>query len=138
VLVFTCYPEEQSPEQVDRFGPHSIWYVLGDSVLGPWDIAAARPFEAEPKLFAAPLVQRRDRTSAFVGFRNQEPEGIPVVRAARPHSGGVARRRGAPGPWTEVGARPTTDVALRAGRAVRNRSGSPGRVRATECACPGS
>ena len=76
VLVFTCHPEEQSPEQIARFGPHSTWYVLGDSVTGPWDIGAARPFEGEPKLFAAPLVQRRDGTWAFVGFRNQEPEGI--------------------------------------------------------------
>ena len=38
VLVFTCHPEEQSPEQIAAFGPHSTW--------------------------------------AFVGFRNQEPEGI--------------------------------------------------------------
>ena len=76
VLVFTCHPEEQSPEQIARHGPHSTWYVLGDSVLGPWDIADARPFEGDPKLFAAPLVQARDGTWAFVGFRNQEPEGI--------------------------------------------------------------
>jgi beta-fructofuranosidase len=76
VLVFTCHPEEQSPGQIERFGPHSTWYVLGDSWLGPWDIAAARPFEAAPKLFAAPLVQQRDGTWAFVGFLNQEPEGI--------------------------------------------------------------
>ena len=76
VLVFTCHPEEQSPGQIERFGPHSTWYVLGESVHGPWDIAAARPFTAEPKLFAAPLVQQRDGTWAFVGFRNQEPEGV--------------------------------------------------------------
>jgi beta-fructofuranosidase len=76
VLVFTCHPEEQSPEQITRFGEFSTWYVLGDDVTGPWDIASARPFEAEPKLFAAPLVQQRDVTWAFVGFRNQEPEGI--------------------------------------------------------------
>jgi len=76
VLVFTCHPEEQSAEQIERFGPHSTWYVLGDHALGPWDIATARPFEAAPKLFAAPLVQQRDGTWAFVGFLNQEPEGI--------------------------------------------------------------
>jgi beta-fructofuranosidase len=76
VLVFTCHPEEQSAGQIERFGPHSTWSVLGDHPLGPWDIGAARPFEAAPKLFAAPLVQRRDGTWAFVGFLNQEPEGI--------------------------------------------------------------
>lgn len=42
----------------------------------PWDIAGARPFTDEPKLFAAPLVRRRDGTWCFLGFRNQEPEGI--------------------------------------------------------------
>ena len=76
VLVFTCHPEEQSPEQIARYGRFCTWYVLGDSMLGPWDIDAARPFLGEPKLFAAPLVQQRDGTWAFVGFRNQEPEGI--------------------------------------------------------------
>jgi glycosyl hydrolase family 32 len=76
LLVFTCHPEEQSDAQIARYGPHCTWYVPGESVLGPWDIDVARPFEAEPKLFAAPLVQRRDGSWAFVGFRNQEPEGI--------------------------------------------------------------
>jgi beta-fructofuranosidase len=76
VLVFTCHPEEQSAGQIERFGPHSTWSVLGDHPLGPWDIDAAQPFEAAPKLFAAPLVQQRDGTWAFVGFLNQEPEGI--------------------------------------------------------------
>jgi beta-fructofuranosidase len=76
LLVFTCHPEEQSAEQIDRFGPFCTWYVLGDSMTGPWDIDSARPFEAEPKLFAAPLIRQRDGGWAFVGFRNQEPEGI--------------------------------------------------------------
>jgi beta-fructofuranosidase len=76
LLVFTCHPSEQSPAQVARHGPHSTWYVLGDTPTGPWDIAAARPFEAEPQLFAAPLVQRRDGSWAFVGFLNREAEGI--------------------------------------------------------------
>ena len=34
------------------------------------------PFRAEPTLFAAPLVQRRDGSWVLVGFRNQEPQGI--------------------------------------------------------------
>ena len=76
VLVFTCQPGEQSPEQIAAFGPHSTWSVVGESVHGSWDIAGARPFEAEPRLLAAPLVQQRDGAWALVGFRNQEPEGI--------------------------------------------------------------
>lgn len=75
VLVFTCHPDEQSPEQVERFGRYCIWSVAGDSVFGPWDLAAARPLDADPMLFAAPLVQRRDGSWALIGFRNVEAEG---------------------------------------------------------------
>lgn len=76
ILVFTCHPDEQSQQQRDAFGYFCTWYVLGDSMLGPWDIASAQPFRDEPLLFAAPLVQRRDGGWSFVGFRNQEPQGI--------------------------------------------------------------
>ncbi|MEA2217901.1 MAG: beta-fructofuranosidase [Solirubrobacteraceae bacterium] len=97
VLVFTCHPEEQSAEQIARFGPFCTWYVLGESPTGPWSIADARPFEGEPKLFAAPLVRQRDGTWAFVGFRNQEPEGILSFEILDPIEvtlvGGVLRRR---------------------------------------------
>jgi beta-fructofuranosidase len=63
LLVFTCHPDEQAEPR-----PFSTWYVLGESALGPWDITQAKPFEDEPALFAAPLVQRRDGSWAFVGF----------------------------------------------------------------------
>lgn len=76
LLVFTCHPEEQSPEQIERFGPHCTWYVFGDGPLGPWDVDASRPFRDEPQLFGAPLVQQRDGAWAFVGFRNREDEGV--------------------------------------------------------------
>jgi beta-fructofuranosidase len=76
LLVFTCHPEEQSEQHTREFGHFSTWVVPGDAVTGPWDLTQARPFEAEPKLFAAPLVRLRDGNWAFVGFRNQEPEGI--------------------------------------------------------------
>jgi len=76
VLVFTCHPQEQTQERLDTVGSFSTWSVTGDSVIGPWDIGAAQPFTEEPALFAAPLVQQRDGTWAFVGFRNLEPQGI--------------------------------------------------------------
>ena len=75
VLVFTCAPQEQSAEWVARFGDYCTWSLTADSMLGPWNLADARPFEAEPSLFAAPLVQRRDGSWALLGFRNLEPEG---------------------------------------------------------------
>ncbi len=54
----------------------STWSVPSEGPLGPRDIDRARPFTAEPELFAAPLVQRRDGSWALIGFRNTEPRGI--------------------------------------------------------------
>jgi beta-fructofuranosidase len=71
----TCHPEGQTDERKRRYGLFSTWSVIGESVTSPWDISRAVPFSAEPALFAAPLVQQRDGTWAFVGFRNLEREG---------------------------------------------------------------
>ena len=76
VLVFTCHPQEQTDERVRSSGAFCTWSVPGRSVTGRWDIAAAAPLTAEPYLFAAPLVQRRDGQWVLIGFRNREPEGI--------------------------------------------------------------
>lgn len=76
LLVFTCHPDEQTVQRKKRSGLFCTWSVPGDNVLGPWDIDRAQPFTAEPELFAAPLVRQRDGTSALVGFRNLEPQGI--------------------------------------------------------------
>ena len=84
LLVFSCHPEEQTPEQIAAHGPHTTWTVPGHSALGPWDIAAARPFTGDPHLFAAPLVQRRDGSWAFIGFHHREPEGIHAFEIRDP------------------------------------------------------
>jgi beta-fructofuranosidase len=84
LLVFFCHPEEQSAEQIAAHGPHTTWTVPGSSALGPWDIAAARPFTGDPHLFAAPLVQRRDGSWAFIGFHHREPEGIHAFEIRDP------------------------------------------------------
>jgi hypothetical protein len=76
LLVFTCHPEEQTEQRKQAYGQFSTWSVIGESMLGPWDIARAQPFVFEPALFAAPLVQQRDGEWALLGFRNLESEGI--------------------------------------------------------------
>ena len=76
VLVFTCHPAEQSAARRERYGDFCTWSLAGDSLLGPWDVAEAVPFTAEPHLFAAPLVQQRDGSWALLGFRNLEAEGV--------------------------------------------------------------
>jgi beta-fructofuranosidase len=75
VLVFTCEPQEMTPERVAASGECCIWSVPGPGVLGPWDIDKARPFVADPDLFAAPLVQRRDGGWVILGFHNLERRG---------------------------------------------------------------
>lgn len=84
VLVFTCHPDEQSVERRAQFGDYCTWSVPGDSALGPWDVARARPFTEAPMLFAAPLVQRRDGTWCLIGFLNRESEGIDAMEIVDP------------------------------------------------------
>lgn len=76
VLAFTCHWQEQMPETIQRWGEHCTWSIPGDSVTGPWDVSRARPFRAEPDLFAAPLVQDPEGNWVFVGFVNLEPKGV--------------------------------------------------------------
>jgi beta-fructofuranosidase len=90
LLVFTCHPDQQPPEQLSRFGRFCTWSVAGDSLTGPWDLARARPFEGEPTLTAAPLVRRRDGGWALLGFRNLEPDALPRLEVVDPIP--VARR----------------------------------------------
>ena len=84
LLVFTCQPERQADEQIARFGRFATWYVLGDSLTGAWDVSAALPFEAEPRLTAAPLVRRREGDWAFLGFRSTELSGPPSLEIVDP------------------------------------------------------
>lgn len=76
VLVFTCHPQEQTAGRIERSGRYCTWSVAGENLAGPWDVDRAQPFVAEPSLFAAPLIQRRDGTWVLVGFLNTEAEGV--------------------------------------------------------------
>ena len=91
LLVFTCHPDEQADPR-----PFCTWYALGESALGPFDVASARPFEDEPSLFAAPLVQRRDGSWAFIGFR--EPASLEIGDPIAVQLTEGTLRRSAPGP----------------------------------------
>jgi len=84
LLVFTCHPDQQSPEQLSRFGRFCMWSVAAGSPTGPWELDQARPFESEPTLTAAPLVQRRDGSWVLLGFRNLEPAETPPLEILDP------------------------------------------------------
>jgi beta-fructofuranosidase len=75
VLVFTCHPDEMTRERVAASGWFCTWSIPSPGVLGPWDATKARPFTADPELFAAPLVQLRDGSWVIIGFRNLEHRG---------------------------------------------------------------
>jgi beta-fructofuranosidase len=76
VLVFSCHPQEQTPDRIERSGRYCTWSVTGHELTGPWDIDRAQPFVAEPTLYAAPLLRQRDGDWALVGFLNTEAEGV--------------------------------------------------------------
>ncbi len=84
LLVFTCHPDQQSGDQLSRFGRYCTWAVAGESLTGPWELDEARPFESEPALTAAPLVRRRDGSWALLGFRNLEPDPAPPLEILDP------------------------------------------------------
>jgi beta-fructofuranosidase len=84
VLVFTCHPQEMTPERIARSGYHCTWSLPSPGLTGPWDVNLARPFTPEPDLFAAPLVQARDGSWVLVGFRNLEPKGVDAFHIIDP------------------------------------------------------
>ena len=84
LLVFTCHPDQQSPQQLSRFGRFCTWSVAGESLTGPWELDRARPFRGEPLLSAAPLIRRRNGTWALLGFRNFEPDAPARLEVVDP------------------------------------------------------
>jgi beta-fructofuranosidase len=84
VLVFTCHPHEMTAERIARSGEYCTWSLPSPGLLGPWDIQQARPFTAEPDLFAAPLVQLRDGSWVIIGFRNLELKGSDAFEIIDP------------------------------------------------------
>lgn len=68
VLVFTCHGQEMTAERRATSQGCSTWSVPSPGRTGPWDLDRARPFTADPTLFAAPVVTMRDGTSSILGF----------------------------------------------------------------------
>jgi beta-fructofuranosidase len=84
VLAFTGHPHEMTGARIAESCEYCTWSLPSPGLLGPGDIQLARPFSAEPDLFAAPLAQLRDGGWVIVGFRNLEPEGIDAFEIIDP------------------------------------------------------
>ncbi len=81
VLVFSCHPSTMTPERRAASQGCGTWSVPSDSLTGPWDVSRARPFTADPQLYAAPVVTLRDGHSAILGFHldiDDEGPGLEI------------------------------------------------------------
>ena len=76
VLLFSCLAGWMSPAR-RRSGPGGVWALPCESLLGPFDIAAARPLTG-PDLYAGRLAQDRDGQWVLLAFRNLDEHGAFV------------------------------------------------------------
>lgn len=87
VLVFSCWPDRLAAGRRASWTGGGVWVAPGETLLGPWDLARARPFE-HPSLYAARLVVGAGDRPVLLGFRDTEggrfvgdiPDPLPVVR----------------------------------------------------------
>lgn len=86
-LVFSCAPEHVGPRRRAEASA-GVWVATGESTLGPWDVANARPIARED-LYAGQLVQRADGQWLLTAFRD-------IV------DGGFVGEVADPVPWREV------------------------------------
>lgn len=90
VLVFSCWPDRMSVERRVQEPSGGVWSVPGASLLGPWDLADATPFDHR-SLYAARLVEEAPGRWGLLGFRDTEdgafvgeiPDPFPVIRDGR-------------------------------------------------------
>ena len=84
VLTFSCHEAEMTPERRATAEGCSTWSVPADSLTGPFDVSRARPFTADPLLYAAPVVTLRDGTSAILGFHLDTSDEGPGLEISDP------------------------------------------------------
>lgn len=92
VLTFCCLAPELAAGRRAVTPETGMWSAPGASPLGPFDLAAARPFE-DPSLYAAHLVETVDGRPALLGFTRHPFDGaIPAPVRVRLHRDGTLRR----------------------------------------------
>lgn len=87
VLVFSCWPDRMTAARRAGGERGGVWVVAGQSLTGPWDVAAATTFD-HPSIYAARLVEQAPGDWVLLGFRDTEggafvgeiADPLPVVR----------------------------------------------------------
>ena len=94
-LLFCCDTPQLDADGLARHGRGGVFSVTGPSLLGPFDIAAARRFDHDD-LYAARLVAHAGRWH-LIGFRNIGADGFigelsdPIPVTVDPAHGGLVR-----------------------------------------------
>ena len=94
-LLFCCDTPQLDADGLARYGRGGVFSVTGPSLLGPFDIAAARRFDHDD-LYAARLVAHAGRWH-LIGFRNIGADGFigelsdPIPVTVDPAHGGLVR-----------------------------------------------
>ena len=70
VLTFCCLARDLSEERRRATPETGMWSAAGTSLVGPYDVAAARPFD-DPSIYAAHLVDLPDGRPALLGFADE-------------------------------------------------------------------
>jgi beta-fructofuranosidase len=73
VLLFCCLAADLDDDRRKRTPYTGMWSAPAASLLGPFDVAAATPFE-DPSLYAAHLVQIDGEQPGLLGFRYMEDD----------------------------------------------------------------
>ncbi len=79
VLLFSCLAEHASPDRRATGTTGGIWAAPADSLLGPFDIAAAEPV-TDDRLYSGRLIRRRsDDRWVLIAFHNRGEHGFAGV-----------------------------------------------------------
>jgi beta-fructofuranosidase len=75
VLLFSCLGAQASATRRERESRAAVWIAPGESIRGPFDIAAARPVTHDD-LYVGRLLRRRNESSwLFAAFRHVDERG---------------------------------------------------------------
>ena len=69
LLLFSCLPHDIVPERRAGSRPGAVWAATGATVLGPFELDAARPFP-DPTLYAGRLIADVAGGWSLMGFRD--------------------------------------------------------------------